>query len=121
MMERTLTILMGTILLLGLLPMACAKVTLDDSTRNEGLLAEIPFQLHGSMILTEISVDDSTPLSFIFDTAAGGTIVSARTAARLGITGYEYVSREGATGMATIVLSKKHVLGAGVSGLRMLR
>jgi len=115
-MRRILTILMGAILLLGLLPIACTKVTLDDSTRNEGLLAEIPFQLHGSMILTELSVDDSTPLNFIFDTGAGGTIVSVRTAARLGIVGDETVSREGATGMATTVLSKKHVLGAG--GLR---
>jgi len=83
-MRRILTLLMGAILLLGLLPIACTKVTLDDSTKDEGLLAEIPFQLHGSMILMEISVDDSTPLSFIFDTAAGGTIVSARTTARLG-------------------------------------
>ena len=106
-------ILMGAILLLGLLPMACAPVKLDDSTRNEGLLAEIPFQLHGSMIVMELSVDDSTPLSFIFDTAAGGTIISARTAARLGIVGNETVSREGATGMASVVLSTNHTLDAG--------
>jgi len=69
------------ILLLGLLPLACAPVKLDDSTRSEGLLTEIPFQLHGPMIVMELSVDESTPLSFIFDTGAGGTIINASTAA----------------------------------------
>lgn len=111
--RRILMILVGFVLLLGLLPVSCAKVQLDDSNRKEGLLAEIPFQLHGSMIVTELSVDGSTPLDFIFDTAAGGTIISARTAARIGIAGDETVSREGATGMASIVLSTKHVVDAG--------
>ena len=106
-------ILAGAILLVALFPTACASVKLDGGTMNKGLVAEIPFQLHGSMIVMQLSVDDSTPLSFIFDTAAGGTIVSARTAARLDIVGDETVSREGATGMATTELSKKHVLGAG--------
>jgi len=102
--------LAGAILIPALSPMPCVKVQLDESTRNEGLLAEIPFQLHGSVIVTEFSVDESTPLNFIFDTGAGGTVINANTAASLGIVGDETVSREGATGMAEIVLSTDHIV-----------
>ena len=106
-------IVVAAVLLLGLLPLACSPVKLDDSTRSEGLLTEIPFQLHGSMIVIELSVDESTPLSFIFDTGAGGTIISAGTAAKLGIIGDETVSRQGGTGMASVELSTKHTVDVG--------
>jgi len=86
------------------------KVQLDESTRNEGLLASIPFQLYGNVIVTEISVDESVPLNFIFDTGAGGTVINTSTAASLGIVGDETVSREGATGMAEIVQSTDHIV-----------
>jgi len=49
----------------------------------------------------------------IFDTGAGGTIISAGTAAKLGIVGNETVSRQGATGMAEIVRSPNHIVDAG--------
>lgn len=106
-------ILVTAIILLGLLPLACAPVKLDESTRSEGLLTEIPFQLHGSMIVMEVSIDDSAPLSFIFDTGAGGTLINARTAAILDIVGDETVSRQGATGMAEIVRSTDHIIDVG--------
>ena len=108
-MTRILMVLAlaGAILVPGLSPI---KVQLDESTRNEGLIAEIPFQLHGSFIVTEISVDESVPLNFIFDTGAGGTVINANTAAGLGIVGDETVSREGATGMAEIVRSTDHIV-----------
>ena len=109
-MTRILMILAGAILILGLSPMPCVKVQLDESTRNEGLLASIPFQLYGNVILMELSVDESTPLNFIFDTGAGGTVINARTADRLDIVGDETVSREGATGMAEIVQSTDHIV-----------
>jgi len=111
-MTRILMVLVlaGAILVPGLSPMPCVKVQLDESTRNEGLLAGIPFQLHGSVIVTELSVDESTPLNFIFDTGAGGTIINESTAASLGIVGDETVSREGATGMAEIVQSTDHIV-----------
>ena len=109
-MTRILMILAGAILILGLSPMPCVKVQLDESTRNEGLLASIPFQLYGNVILMELSVDESTPLNFIFDTGAGGTVINARTADRLDIGGDETVSREGATGMAEIVQSTDHIV-----------
>jgi len=108
-MTRILMVLAlaGAILVPGLSPI---KVQLDESTRNEGLLAEIPFQLYENVIVTEISVDESTPLNFIFDTGAGGTIINESTAASLGIVGDETVSREGATGMAEIVQSTDHIV-----------
>jgi hypothetical protein len=108
-MTRILMVLalVGAILVPGLSPI---RVQLDESTRNEGLIAEIPFQLHGSFIVTEISVDESVPLNFIFDTGAGGTVIDANTAAGLGIVGDETVSREGATGMAEIVRSTDHIV-----------
>jgi hypothetical protein len=109
-MTRILMVLAGVILILGLSLMPCVKVQLDESTRNEGLLAEIPFQLYGNMIVMELSVDESTPLNFIFDTGAGGTVINARTADRLDIVGDEAVSREGATGMAEIVRSTDHIV-----------
>ena len=54
-MTRILMVLalVGAILVPGLSPVLCARVQLDENTRNEGLLALIPFQLHGNVIVTE--------------------------------------------------------------------
>jgi hypothetical protein len=112
-MTRILMALAGVTLVLGLSAMPCVKVQLNESTRNEGLLAEIPFQLYGNVIVMELSVDESTPLNFIFDTGAGGTIINESTAASLGIVGDETVSRQGGTGMASIELSTKHIVDVG--------
>ena len=109
-MTRILMVLVGVILILGLSTVLCVKVQLDESTRNEGLLAEIPFQLYGNVIVTELSVDESTPLNFIFDTGAGGTVINVNTAASLGIVGDETVSRQGGTGMASVELSTDHIV-----------
>jgi len=109
-MARTMIALVGAILILSLFSISCAKVQLNESARNAGLVAEIPFQLYGSMIVMEISIDESTPLNFIFDTGAGGTIINAKTAVELGIIGNEAVSREAGTGMAEIVQSTKHTV-----------
>jgi len=104
--------LAGAILVPGLSPMPCVKVQLDESTRNEGLLAEIPFQLYGNVVVVELSIDESTSLNFIFDTGAGGTIINESTAASLGIVGNETVSRQGGTGMASVELSTDHIVHA---------
>jgi len=109
-MTRILMVLAGAIMILGLSLMPCVKVQLDESTRSEGLLTEIPFQLHGSLIVTELSIDESTPLNFIFDTGAGGTIINESIAASLVIIGDETASRQGGTGMASIELSNDHVV-----------
>jgi len=112
-MTRILMVSTGAILILGLSLTSGARVQLDESTRTEGLVAEIPFQLHGSLIITQLSVDESAPLKFIFDTGAGGTIINADTAAGLGIVGDETVSQEGGTGMASVKRSNGHTVDVG--------
>ena len=110
MIKRTVT---AIILLVGLLNTSCTVTELNDSTMADGLVATIPFKLYGSRVIVELAVDGSDPLAFIFDTGAGGTVISARTAERLGITGEETVSRQGAAGDAPIVLSKNHTVSMG--------
>ena len=110
MTKRTM---ITVILLVGLLNASCAATELNDNTMADGLVAAIPFKLYWSRIIIELTVDDSEPLAFIFDTAAGGTIISARASDRLGIIGEETVSRQGAAGDAPIVLSEKHTISIG--------
>jgi predicted aspartyl protease len=117
-MTRILMLSAGAVLILGLSLTSGAKTQLHESTRSEGLVDEIPFQLYGNMILMELSVDDSIPLNFIFDTGAGGTIINECTADSLGIVGGEAVPREGATGMAEIVQSTDHVVSLGDIGFQ---
>ncbi|MFC1948872.1 aspartyl protease family protein [Chloroflexota bacterium] len=112
-MKRILIIVLGFIVMLVMFPVACSAVKLDETTMEQGLLAEIPFRLHGSFIVTNISVDESTPLNFIFDTGAGGTLINAGTASKLDIVGDETVSRQGATGMVEIVRSTNHIVDVG--------
>lgn len=109
----TRRIVAAVILLVGLLNTSCTPTELNDSTMAAGLVTAIPFKLYGSMIIVELTIDGSDTLDFIFDTGAGGTIISARTAERLGITGEETVSRQGAAGDAPIVLSEKHTINIG--------
>jgi hypothetical protein len=110
LMTRILIVSAGAILILGVSLMPCPKVQLDETTRNQGLVDEIPFQLYGNVILTQLCVDDSIPLNFIFDTGAGGTIINESTAASLGIVGDETVSRQGGTGTAAVELSTDHTV-----------
>ncbi len=110
MIKKTAT---AIALLMLLLNTSCTVTELNDSTMADGLVSAIPFELHGSVIIVELAVDGSDPLVFIFDTGAGGTVISARTAERLGITGEEAVSRQGAAGDAPVVLSEKHTLTIG--------
>ncbi|HEY69849.1 MAG TPA: PDZ domain-containing protein [Anaerolineae bacterium] len=101
------------LILMLLFSASCTAIELNGSTMVGGLVAVIPFELYGSAIMVELTIDGSDALDFIFDTGAGGTILSARTAERLDITGDETVSRQGAAGDAPVVLSEKHTLTIG--------
>ncbi len=101
------------ILLVFLFNTSCTATELTDSTLADGLVAEFPFELYGSVIMVELTIDGSDALDFIFDTGAGGTIISAKTAERLGITGDETALRQGAAGDAPVVQSEKHALTIG--------
>ncbi|MEM9894846.1 MAG: aspartyl protease family protein [Bacteroidota bacterium] len=46
-------------------------------------ITTVPFELFGDHIILEVSVDDSDPLSFIFDTGSGYTVLDSDVADRL--------------------------------------
>lgn len=50
-------------------------------------ITSIPFELFGDHIIIEVSVDDSDPLNFIFDTGAGLTVLDEDVATELGLSG----------------------------------
>ena len=112
-MKTTSIIFVLLLVFSELLPLSCTKTTLEVSDREKGLLTEIPFRLYGSVILMELSIDESSPLTFIFDTGAGGTVITENTAIQLDIAGDETVSRTGGTGMAEVMLSDGHTLEIG--------
>ncbi|MFK7952890.1 MAG: aspartyl protease family protein [Ekhidna sp.] len=50
-------------------------------------ITSIPFELFGDHIIIKVSVDDSDPLNFIFDTGSGYTVIDEDVAKELGLTG----------------------------------
>lgn len=50
-------------------------------------ITSIPFELFGDHIIIKVSVDDSDPLNFIFDTGSGFTVIDEDVAKDLGLTG----------------------------------
>lgn len=50
-------------------------------------ITSIPFELFGDHIIIKVSVDDSEPLSFIFDTGSGYTVIDEDVAKELGLSG----------------------------------
>lgn len=50
-------------------------------------ITSIPFELFGDHIIIKVSVDDSEPLDFIFDTGSGYTVLDADVASELGLSG----------------------------------
>lgn len=45
----------------------------------------IPVEISNNVVLMKASVNDSKPLTFILDTGAGGTVISADAAKKLGL------------------------------------
>ncbi len=50
-------------------------------------ITSIPFELFGDHIIIKVSVDDSEPLNFIFDTGSGYTVIDEDVAKELGLSG----------------------------------
>jgi hypothetical protein len=84
------------------------------------MVTGVPFEMGGGYIITEVVVDDSPPLDFIFDTGSSGTVLNARAARELGIVGTDSVTIPGgaATGAADLVRSYGHVVRFGDAELR---
>lgn len=71
-------------------------------------VAVIPIKIVNEHIFFELKVNDSEPLSFVFDTGAAGNVMSDKTADKLGLerTGKQYV--QGASGVTSIESSTNH-------------
>ena len=52
-------------------------------------ITTIPFELFGDHIIIQVSVDDSEPLDFIFDTGSGYTVIDDDVAKSLNLSGKE--------------------------------
>lgn len=62
------------------------------------LITSTPFELFGDHIFVTVSVDDSDPVSFIFDTGDGLTVINAKVASKLGLKTDHKASRTSAQG-----------------------
>lgn len=58
-------------------------LTLPFQIYGKEALTTIPFELHGEHIFIKLSINQSEPLDFIFDTGASATVLSQRKAQRL--------------------------------------
>ena len=62
----------------------CLLATVSISFANaQTPITSIPFELFGNHIIIKISVDDSEPLDFIFDTGSGLTVLDEDIADKL--------------------------------------
>jgi hypothetical protein len=58
----------------------------------------IPFELYGNTILLKVRINKSEPLSFMFDTGAGASVLNASRAKTLGLKGQTKVDAKGMGG-----------------------
>lgn len=56
---------------------------------SQAPITTIPFELFGDHIIIQVSVDDSEPLDFIFDTGSGYTVIDDDIAKKLNLSGKE--------------------------------
>ena len=56
---------------------------------SQAPITTIPFELFGDHIIIKVSVDDSEPLDFIFDTGSGFTVIDKEIAEELSLEGKE--------------------------------
>ncbi|MFY0606098.1 MAG: aspartyl protease family protein [Cyclobacteriaceae bacterium] len=65
-------------------------------------ITSIPFELYGDHILIEVSVDNSDPLKFIFDTGSGLTVLDSDAAQGLKLSGKKIKMNEATSSMELI-------------------
>ena len=57
------------------------------TTYSQAPITSIPFELFGDHIIIQVSIDDSEPLDFIFDTGSGYTVLDEDVSKELGLSG----------------------------------
>lgn len=91
-----------------------APAQLDNATRARGPVASVPFELAGNRILITVAIDSSGPLTYVFDAGmAGGPLLNARAARRLGLVGSDTVQGRGFSGQFGVVRSRGHIVRVG--------
>lgn len=71
-------------------------------------VAEIPFRIVNEHIFFELSVNDSEPLNFVFDTGAAGNVMAEQTAKKLGLKASGNQVVQGASGFTSIKVTNDH-------------
>ncbi len=72
-------------------------------------ITSIPFDLFGDHILIKVSVDDSEPLDFIFDSGSGFTVIDSDVKNKLGLSGKNIQMNESSTVMELIKHNKLEI------------
>lgn len=72
--------------------------------------SSIPFELGGEHMFIKLRVNDSETLDFIFDTGAGGTVISSATAAALQLEGSKEITSKGGSGEVRVKVVKNSSL-----------
>ncbi|MCK5058614.1 MAG: aspartyl protease family protein [Candidatus Aminicenantes bacterium] len=76
-------------------------------------LTIIPFELVDDYIYIKVRINNSSPLTFGFDTGVDGTVINSTTANRLGFKPGEQISVKGASGSVTASLIRNKNLRIG--------
>ncbi len=74
-------------------------------------ITSVPFELYGDHIIFKVSIDDSEPLDFIFDTGAGLTVIDKDVAAGLKLSGKEITMNQTQTTLELIKHNKIEING----------
>ena len=74
-------------------------------------MVSIPFEKYGDHIIIKISVDDSEPLDFIFDTGDGITVLDEEVANRLELVKHKVILNEGTVSASLIKHNKVEING----------
>lgn len=74
-------------------------------------ITKIPFEMYGDHMIIKVSIDDSKPLDFIFDTGSGLTVMDIDVAHEMKLTGKSQVNQDSHTAMELIKHNKIAVNG----------
>ncbi|MEM6707405.1 MAG: aspartyl protease family protein [Pseudomonadota bacterium] len=88
---------------------------------DASLAARLPFELVGDFIFIRVSIAESKPLDFIFDTGAGTTVINSGTIQRLGLTPGRSVSASGAAGTIEVETLRDITIDTGDVALENLK
>ena len=72
-------------LLASLLLPPCGIPGTERTVRSESELARVPFRSEAGLILVDVRVDDSEPLTFLLDSGASNVVIEREVAERLGL------------------------------------